>query len=319
MATSYRKGLHEVADRIHAYLQPDGTWGWSNAGLIVGDGESLLVDTLFDLALTGEMLDAMRPATTTSPIVAVANTHANGDHCYGNQLVAGEGVDVIASAAAAREMDEVPAELLHTFKEGADGPLKDFLTVAFGAFDLTGIHTPPPTRTFSGHLEIDVGGTAVELIEVGPAHTAGDVIAWVPDTRVVFTGDILFIEGTPVMWSGPVDNWITACERIEALEPDVVVPGHGPLTDAGGARQVAGYLRFLRDEVAARHAAGMSPAETVIDLDAEIDQRPFGEWTDRERIVVNVETLWHELEPGRPRAGVVELFQQMAEHRSARR
>ena len=53
------KGLHEVADGCHAYLQPDGSWGWSNAGLIVGDGASLLVDTLFDLKLTQRMLDSM--------------------------------------------------------------------------------------------------------------------------------------------------------------------------------------------------------------------------------------------------------------------
>ena len=56
---NYSLGLHEISDGVHAYLQPDGGWGWSNAGLIVGDGTSLLVDTLFDLRLTQEMLNAM--------------------------------------------------------------------------------------------------------------------------------------------------------------------------------------------------------------------------------------------------------------------
>ena len=77
-----------------------------------------------------------------------------------------------------------------------------------------------PDRPFTG---LDARSTSaaarVELIEVGPAHTPGDAIAWVPDARVVFAGDILFNGVTPIMWAGPVDNWIAALERIEELEP----------------------------------------------------------------------------------------------------
>ena len=91
----YEPGLHEVADGCHAYLQPGGGWGWSNAGLVVGDGGSLLVDTLFDLDLTARMLEAMAPAVLTAPIGTVVNTHANGDHCYGNQLLGG--TEIVAS------------------------------------------------------------------------------------------------------------------------------------------------------------------------------------------------------------------------------
>src|ERR1700712_3494613 len=83
----FELGLHEVADGVWAYLQPDGSWGYSNAGLVAGDGTSLLVDTLFDLRLTRKMLDSMRGVTDTRPIDTLVNTHANGDHCYGNQLL----------------------------------------------------------------------------------------------------------------------------------------------------------------------------------------------------------------------------------------
>src|SRR5215203_2510754 len=106
----YTKGLHELGDGCFAYLQPDGGWGWSNAGLIVGDGASLLVDTLFDLQLTAEMLDAMDTVTAAAPIGTVVNTHANGDHCYGNELVAS--AEIVASKAAAEEMGHVPPTLL---------------------------------------------------------------------------------------------------------------------------------------------------------------------------------------------------------------
>ena len=107
MAVRYTKGLHEVGDEVWAYLQPDGGWGWSNAGLITGGGASLLVDTLFDLKLTSEMLESMRHATPAAGrIGTVVNTHANGDHCYGNALVAG--AEIVASKNCADEMMELP-------------------------------------------------------------------------------------------------------------------------------------------------------------------------------------------------------------------
>src|SRR5437588_5016091 len=87
MKIAYRQGLHELGDGLYAYLQPDGGWGWSNAGLITGDGESLLIDTLFDLALTREMLLQMGSITGRHPISQAMNTHGNGDHWFGNQLV----------------------------------------------------------------------------------------------------------------------------------------------------------------------------------------------------------------------------------------
>jgi cyclase len=73
-------GLREVAPGIHAWLQPNGTWGESNAALVVGDGASLLVDTLWDVRLTARMLDAMRPLTDGAPIATLVNTHSDGDH-----------------------------------------------------------------------------------------------------------------------------------------------------------------------------------------------------------------------------------------------
>ena len=83
----YSRGLHEVGKRVWAWTLPDGGFGWSNAGLVVGDGASLLVDTLFDLPLTREMLDAMKPITDGAPITDALITHSNGDHTHGNQLL----------------------------------------------------------------------------------------------------------------------------------------------------------------------------------------------------------------------------------------
>jgi glyoxylase-like metal-dependent hydrolase (beta-lactamase superfamily II) len=306
----YEKGLHDVGNGCFAYLQPDGSWGLSNAGLVTSAGEALLVDTLFDLRLTQEMLDAMRAATpAASRIGTVVNTHANGDHCYGNQLVAD--AQIIASRAGAAEMEELPPAVLAGLLRSARGAgaLGDYLVRCFGAFEFEGIIHTPPTTTFDGELDLVVGDKQVRLIEVGPAHTRGDLLVHVPGDRVVFTGDLLFIEGTPILWAGPVGNWIRACDRILAMDVDVIVPGHGPITDRDGVRSVRDYLTHLRDEARRRYEAGIPAADAARDI-ARADRAPL---RDAERIVVNVHTLYREFSEGRlAPLGPLELFTQMA-------
>lgn len=165
-----------------------------------------------------------------------------------------------------------------------------------------------PTESFDGSAERRVGDRRVQLLELGPAHTAGDAIAYVPDAGVVFTGDILFIEGTPIMWEGPVSNWLRACDRILELDARVIVPGHGPVTDASGVRDVQRYLRHVRDEARARFDAGLD-AEAAAD---DIDISDFRDWGDPERIAVNVATLYREFDPSLPELPVPEQFARMA-------
>ncbi len=312
--TAYTRGLHEVADGVHAWLLPNGGWGLSNAGIITSTDASLLVDTLFDLKLTGEMLEGMRPLTAAAPIATVVNTHANGDHCYGNSLL--PDAEIVASAAAAKEMDDTPPALLAGMVHAApqmESVLGRWIEAAFGPYEFDGIELRAPTATFDGKLTLDVGGRAVELIEVGPAHTQGDVIAHVPDASVVFTGDIVFHKGTPIMWAGPVDNWIAACDQICALAPAVVVPGHGPVTDPAGVRETRDYLAYLRDEVAQRYGAGMS----YLDAAKDIDLGPFADLGEAGRIVVNTHNIYRNLDQKFSPTDVLTLFTQMAEYEAA--
>jgi glyoxylase-like metal-dependent hydrolase (beta-lactamase superfamily II) len=301
----YTNGLHEVGDGCFAYLQPDGGWGWSNAGLVVGDGASLLVDTLFDLELTAEMLASMSATTRAAPIATVVNTHANGDHCYGNQLLAG--TEIVASTATAEEMADVPPATLAALN-AAPGELGDLFRQFFGAFQFEGIEPTPPTRTFDGRLELDVGGRIVELIEVGPAHTRGDTIVHVPQTRTVFTGDILFINGTPIVWAGPLANWIAACDLMLGMDVEVVVPGHGPVTDKGGVVQVRDYLAFVESEATQRFQAGMDAWDAARD----IALGGFAAWGESGRLAVNVEAVYRQLDPDHRGPDIVEQFRRMA-------
>jgi cyclase len=307
---AYERGLHELGDGLYAYLQPDGGWGWSNAGLITAEGTSLLVDTLFDLKLTRDMLDTMAPVTDRNPIGQAFNTHGNGDHWFGNSLLP-DGIPIVASAAAIEDMRAAPAAAVNVlFNELDLGPEFDaFAERAMRKFDFASVVERLPTESFSGAHELRVGDRRVELIELGPAHTLGDTIAHVPDAGVVFTGDLLFIEGTPIMWDGPVGNWLTACDRILDLGARVIVPGHGPVTDDSGVRDLQGYLTHVRDEARQRFEAGMDETAAADDIDLS----DYRDWGDPERIAVNVATIYRELDPSLPALARPELFVRMAQ------
>jgi cyclase len=309
MPVAYQRGLHELGDGLHAYLQPSGSWGWSNAGLISAGGTSLLVDTLFDLDLTREMLDAMRPITERSPIDAAMNTHGNGDHCFGNELLP-DSAEIYATVGAAAELQAAPPQLVNALKQTDQlGPeFSAYIQRIFGPFRFEGIEVRLPTSTFTGRLELTVGDRDVHFVEVGPAHTDGDAIVHVPDAGVVFTGDILFIGGTPIVWAGPFSNWLTACDRIVELGAHTLVPGHGPVTDAAGVQDVKRYLTYVHDEAAARFAAGMDAEQAADDIDIS----DFADWGEAERLAVNVETVYRELDPSRPDPSRPELFIRMA-------
>ncbi|MGH8012509.1 MAG: MBL fold metallo-hydrolase [Candidatus Binataceae bacterium] len=316
---AYDKGLREIGKGCYAYLQPDGSWGWSNAGLVVDGGESLLVDTLFDLKLTREMLAAMRRAEpkATERIGTLVNTHSNGDHCFGNELVAG--ADIVASKACAEEMaaDGGAKRLAdlqaNTSRMGAAGA---FLQEIFAPFDFTGINVAMPTVTFEGEMERRVGNKTVRLLQVGPAHTRGDILAYVPQDRSIFTGDILFINGHPIIWAGPVGNWIKACQLMLDLDVDVVVPGHGPITDKRGVTAVKSYLEYIAGEARRRYDAGMPMFEAARD----ISMADYSSWGDGERIVVNVSTLYREFSGGTaPAPSIGDLVVMMAQIRDDRR
>ncbi|MEP0313142.1 MAG: MBL fold metallo-hydrolase [Hyphomonas sp.] len=314
---TYTHGLKDLGNGLYAWLQPDGGWGWSNAGLIRDGDQSLLVDTLFDMPLTRTMLGAMQDATALAAedIGVIVNTHANGDHCHGNGCC--PQADIIASEASAKEMIEVPPAMLAQFKKlgGQLGPAGSYFADIFAPFDFDNVEERAPTQTFAGQMDLKVGDKVVELIEVGPAHTEGDVLVHVPDDKTVFTGDILFIDGTPLMWAGPVSNWVGACDRICEMDVDVIVPGHGPVTDKAGVRRVAEYLKFVDTEARRRFEAGLSVRDAALD----IALGDYSSWGDAERIAVNVDTLYREYRGDGVVTPVIELFGLMAEVRDTQR
>ncbi len=288
----YSKGLHDLGNGLYAYLLPDGSWGWSNAGLIEDSGETLLVDTLFDVPLTREMLAAMRDAVPAAKdIGTLVNTHGNGDHTFGNQLF--EGKRIIATPGCLEDMkSRPPTQYVDWKKNWRDmGVAGRFWYEVMGQhFDFASVRLTLPNDCFSGERRLKVGDKEVVLVDVSPAHTRGDALVYVPRERTVFTGDIIFNGGHPAIWAGPVSNWIRACDTMLAWDVKTVVPGHGPVTDKQGVREMRDYLAYLLGETRRFHDAGMSfeQAAEAIALDR------WAHWGEAERIYVNVYACYRE-------------------------
>lgn len=306
-ASDYRKGLHDLGQGCHAWMQPDGSWGWSNSGLIAGPTSSLLVDTLFDLDLTREMLDGMATVTGRSPLRTLVNTHSDGDHYFGNELLAQQDVEIIASDAAAEHMTQEAVDSLAGLKE-LDGAIGEFARTIFGPFTFEGITSTGPTRTFSGELSLDVDGVEVRLIQVGPAHTPGDTLVHVPHAKLLYAGDILFVGGTPIVWAGPIDRWIAACDLILDMDVTTIVPGHGPVTDKTGVHGVREYLDFVKHEARKRYDDGLS----VDDAIASIDLGKYAEMPEHGRLAQNVLSVYQQQDPSTPQHDRLAVLERIA-------
>lgn len=314
----YTKGLHQVGGGSFAYLLPIGPWGDSNAGLIVDGDKSMLVDTLFDLKYTAEMLDVMADATPAARTIDVlVNSHADGDHTFGNELV--HGARIVASKATADEFFKLTPQMLVDIEKNVNnlGDGGEFIVHYMGKdrFDFSNITLTPPTETYDRATSIYVGDKEVRLYNVGPAHTAGDTLVHSVEDKVVYTGDLLFVGEHPAIWDGSVDGWIRACDHILGLDVDIVVPGHGPVTDKSGVQTFRDYLVMVVEEAKKRFDAGLKVEEAALDI---LFSPPFDEWMAAERIVGTVNYLFSQWGGSGTAGTVMDRFAMLARYEKTR-
>jgi cyclase len=171
-----------------------------------------------------------------------------------------------------------------------------YVSDMLGPFDFGNVTTRLPDRAFSGRAVEHVGGREVELIELGPAHTPGDLVVFVPDARVVFAADILFFQATPVMWHGPLENWQAALDTLLNLEADTFVPGHGPVGGKAQIEDLRDYWAWLEEGVRHSQQRGRSAPETTRDLAADPGFERYRRWECPERMLISVTTVHRALE-----------------------
>jgi glyoxylase-like metal-dependent hydrolase (beta-lactamase superfamily II) len=284
--------LVAVGPDLYACLQPDDGLGASNSGLIARDG-GVVVDTFWDLPRTRALIDHYA-TVLPAPARRLVNTHHNGDHCWGNQLFADAGTEIIGHRLCAEYFDkEGSPELYISMSDTPDADLPPSiggLVRALRRFDFHDIVLTPPSTLIDADTTLDVDGLRVDLLYVGPAHTPGDVVVHVPEHGVVFTGDILFHQCTPIGWEGTFANWIGALDRIAALEPATVVPGHGPLATVDGVLGLKAYLEYVRAEARLSFDAGL----TTLEAAKKMELAPYRGWTEPERLAFQVDRAYRE-------------------------
>ncbi|MFD0900474.1 MBL fold metallo-hydrolase [Actinomadura sediminis] len=289
-----------MADGAYAYVQPPGGWCVNNAGVLGGRDGLVAIDTAATLRRARAFRDEVA-GLGRGPVRFVVNTHHHGDHIFGNCVFAPPAT-VIAHDAAPGEIEKAGLGLRRLWPD-----------VDWGEISLV-----PPALTFPDRLEIRLENGAAELLYAGPAHTTNDVVAWLPDERVLFAGDVVMHGVTPFVLMGSVHGSLRALARLRGLGPRVVVCGHGDIAGPEVIDDNEEYLRWLLDVARDGVARGRTPLEAA----SRADLGRFAKLLDPERIVGNLHRAYLELtRPELPYAAelpVLDSFREMIDFNGGR-
>jgi cyclase len=275
--TRWKTGMREVADKVFAYVQATGETGISNAGLIVGAEGGTAVDALMVPSMTRRLVAAIK-RTTRKKIGTLVNTHHHLDHTGGNRSFRRATIIATEKCRAALAPGFPPVPIL-----------QQFMPAFAREFPLLKLQLP--TVTFDHALVLHDGDREIHLWHPGTlAHTAGDATVFLPEERVLFTGDLAFHYVTPLAFQGHVGRWIEAADRVLAVEADVIVPGHGPIGTKADLRLMRDYLALVHRESRRRFDAGL-PADAAA---RDIKLGVYASWREPERILPNVMRCYQE-------------------------
>ena len=291
--------MQQVSDHCFAVLNETNLVCDANSGLInLGDG--VLIDTQSDLPHARQMIELFS-TVWSGPPKHVVLTHEDIDHVAGNQLF--PEAELIAHRTMPGRMKEAadPAEsqkLTHGVHRLAT---RSVLRAAHPGvlalakqldenFDFDGIELVLPTVLFDDQHTVDLDGTAVNVIYLGPAHEVGDAVVHVPSEGVLFAGDLLFNQSTPMGWVGSYQQFSDALDRIIALDPATIVPGHGPVCGVEAVKEEQAYFQHVFDESKKCFAQGLSSKQAA----ERIDLGRYAEWNAPARLVINVERAYRE-------------------------
>jgi glyoxylase-like metal-dependent hydrolase (beta-lactamase superfamily II) len=277
--------LKQIASGIYGAIAKPTAMLNCNAAVIVNRDHVLVVDTHSKPSAAKALIRQVRDEITQLPVRYVVDSHLHGDHAMGNEAypeVFGAGVEVISSVKTREWLEKLGLPRLKESLDSVSKQIADFRArlaalkdeserAALTAY-VEGLEayqkemTPPrvtlPTMTFDRRLVIHRDGRAIHLLFLGRAHTAGDVVAFVPSERVIATGDLM--HGLlPYMGDGFPDEWPATLRALEALEFDRVIPGHGSIQEG---KSVLAQFRGYVEEITDRVSRGVERGQTLDDL-----------------------------------------------------
>lgn len=291
--------LQQVSPSCYAILAGNNRLCDANSGFVRRAG-GVVIDTQSDLGHARLLRDLVQQVFEGRPR-RVINTHEDIDHVAGNAVF--DGSEVIAHRSVRESIHHAadPRPLLALQRVVRVPQLRGLLrlvhpgVVAVGEqlrddFDFRGLRIVPPTTVFDETLTIDLDGAALELIPCGPSHQRGDTLIFFPEERVLFAGDIVFHQCTPIGWTGHSDHWLRALGQIESLQPEVIVPGHGPVCGLTAVVDLREYLELVRRESRRLFDAGVP----VFEAACRIEIGRFLKWRAPARLFANVARAYRE-------------------------
>lgn len=254
-----------------------------NLGFVVGNDAVLVVDTGMGVENAQRVLERARELAGGKPLFLTL-THFHPEHGFGAQVFRDEAT-IVYNESQREELNAKFDEFVEMFS-GFSPEIADILS---------DVERVEPHETYEQRHRIDLGGVVVELESVGPAHTRGDQLVWLPDQQVLFAGDLVENRFFPILPDADAhgSDWIALLERLERMAPATVVPGHGAVGDAGLVREVREYLEWIRSLV--RDGQGKEIDELKAELEPQVQER-YSDWDNPIWIGFAIENFRRELD-----------------------
>ncbi|MFO8025471.1 MBL fold metallo-hydrolase [Thiohalophilus sp.] len=246
----------QLATGIYAVIPPtrelpgaqNRSWN-SNSAFIVTDDGVLVVDTGSPTEI-GEALKTAIAGVTNQPVRWILNTHAHGDHWLGNAAFEESVENIYATQTVINQIKSQGENWVSNFKRMTDGATGNSRII-------------PPDTAIDSRRELQLGNKQIVLFPSGNSHSPGDLLLWLPDDRVLISGDVIYSDRMPSTNNSNLQQWITLLQELEQLQPQTVIPGHGRVTNVHGIEQLHALLTALWQAVEEGYNANLATYETV--------------------------------------------------------
>ena len=250
--------MQEIAPGVYVKLDYEG----ANVGCILTDAGAIVVDTPLIPADGKAWVDEV--SKVTDKVLYVFNTDHHRAHIVGNQYF---DAPVIAHEIAWKEM----ANYKETFIERTKNIFKRQPEIT-AQFDEVKIKKPE--ITFTGRLMVNKGGREIHFIHLG-GHTPATSGIWLPDERILFSGDVVVVGEHPSLGQSNSKEWLEVLTRLRKMSLTAIVPGHGPLCNVEATAPVSEYIRAMRTKVRSQYRSGRTKSEAAVIISQMIDYFPY--------------------------------------------